>query len=226
MVNTGDNRSTDADKKYFSRVRNTKQRSLSKQNLKGMPLTLNLNRTEIEAALTSLSPANLQRIKIMANTYSRGLTYLSADDLIQETYTKLLAGDRVFPGEVLPVAVVIHAMHSEASNCRAREQSGAIDHHVDISALTQSFDDDENTTTVVIPKNEITPERILQAVSGLLAIEALVVDDADLQDVVAAWSMALRGKEAADYLGWEMNRYEAARKRLTRRLDSMKEEDK
>lgn len=121
-----------------------------------------------------------------------------------------------------PVMVKVNVMHSEASNCREREQSGAIDHHVDVSAMSQPFDDDEGLAVVIL-KNEVTPERILEARRNLSAIEALVADDVDLQDVVVAWSLELRGKEASEYLGWEMNRYEAARKRLVRRLETMKE---
>lgn len=183
---------------------------------------MNLSRKEVETELTSLSAADYRRIKVMAHTYSHGLTYLSPEDLIQETFIKLLAGERVFPRNVHSVKVVINAMHSEASNCREREQFGAIDHHVDVSAMSQSMDDDEGTA-VVIPKNEVTPERILEARREFSAIEALVADDADLQDVMAAWSLELRGKEASEYLGWKMNRYEAARKRLVRRLGTIKE---
>lgn len=182
---------------------------------------MNLSRTEVETELISLSPADYRRIKIMARTYSRGLTYLSSEDLIQETYIKLMAGERVFPRNIQPVTVVINAMHSEASNCREREKLGAIDHHVDVSAMSKTIDGDEGATAV-IPKNEVTPERILEAKRDFSAIEALIADDADLQDVAAAWSLELRGKEASEYLGWEMNRYEAARKRLVRRLEAMK----
>jgi len=186
---------------------------------------MNLSRTEVETELTSLSPADYRRIKIKAHTYSRGLTYLSPEDLIQETYIKLLGGERVFPIGVRPVTVVINAMHSEASNCRERERSGAIDHLVDVSTMSQPIDDDEGSS-VVIPKIEVTPERILVARREFSAIETLVADDADLKDLVAAWSLELRGKEASDYLGWEINRYEAARKRLLRRLETKKEECK
>ncbi|HXU94581.1 MAG TPA: hypothetical protein VFP33_13075 [Gallionella sp.] len=186
---------------------------------------MNLSRIEVETELTNLSAADIRRIKIMARTYALGLVYLSAEDLMQETFTKLLMGNRVFPRNVRPVTVVISAMHSEASNCREREQTGAIDHHVDVSAMSQSMDDDE-ATAVVIPTNEVTPERILLARRSFAAIEALVADDADLQDVATAWSLELRGKDAAKYLGWDMNRYEAARKRLMRRLESMTEDYK
>lgn len=190
---------------------------------------MSLNRAEVEAVLTNLSPADLRRVKIMARTYAGGLIYLSWEDLIQETYTKLMSGERVFPEDVQPVRVIINAMHSEASNCREREQSGAIDHHVEVYAMSQSVDDgddydEDKGSAVVTPQNEVTPERILVARRGLSAIEALVADDADLQDVVTAWALGLKGQDAAEYLGWEMNQYEAARKRLVRRLETLKEE--
>ena len=184
---------------------------------------MSLSRTEVETALNGLSPADYQRIKIMARTYALGLTYLTAEDLIQETYLKLIAGERVFPRGVRPATVVISAMHSEASNCREREQTGAVDHYVDVSAMSQPIDDDEDTA-VVIPRNEVTPDRILDARRDFSAIEALVADDADLQDVVVAWSLELRGAAASEYLEWDMKRYEAARKRLVRRLGTRMEE--
>ena len=45
---------------------------------------ISLSRSEVEAAWTQLSPADLKRIKIKAHTYSKALTYLTAEDLIQE----------------------------------------------------------------------------------------------------------------------------------------------
>lgn len=72
-----------------------------------------LNRAEVETELQGLSPADFRRVKIMARLYSRGLIHLSYEDLIQETYTKLLAGERVFPSNTRPVVIVISAMHSD-----------------------------------------------------------------------------------------------------------------
>jgi hypothetical protein len=42
--------------------------------------------------------------------------------------------------------------------------------------------------------------------------------------VVVAWSLELRGAAASEYLEWDMKRYEAARKRLVRRLGTRMEE--
>jgi hypothetical protein len=178
-----------------------------------------LSKSEVEAALTQMSPADWKRIKIKARTYSKALTYLTADDIIQEALISLLSGDRVWPRSARSVIVVINAMHSEASNCREREQSGAIDHRVDISVLSQQYDEDAGT--LVMPINEVTPERIVESRGDIEAIERLVENDEELQDVVLVWSLGIRGKDAAIELGWEMNKYEAARKRLTRLLESL-----
>lgn len=67
----------------------------------------------------------------------------------------------------------------------------------------------------------MTPERIVESRGDIEAIERLVVNDKELQDVVLIWSLGIRGKDAATELGWEMNKYEAARKRLTRLLESL-----
>lgn len=183
---------------------------------------MSLSRLEIEDMLAGLSAADLQRINNKACTYARGLVHLSPKDLIQEVWIKFLTGERVFPRDARPVIVIINAMHSEASNCREREQAGAIDHYVDISVLSQDTEDDEGTA-VVVPRHDVTPERILIARWDLSVIEALVADSSELQELVVAWALGLRGEAAAADLGWGMNQYEAARKRLIRRLESIKE---
>lgn len=183
---------------------------------------MTLTRLEIEETLAQLTAADLQRINNKACTYAQGLVHMSPKDLIQEVFVKFLTGDRVFPRNARPVIVIINAMHSEASNCRDHERSGAIDHHVDISELSQEIEDDEGTA-VVVPRHEVTPERILIAQWDLTMIEALVADSSELQELVVAWALGLRGEAAASDLGWSMNQYEAARKRLVRRLESMKE---
>lgn len=101
---------------------------------------------------------------------------------------------------------------------------GAIDHHVDVTTLAQSMDDDDDVVLAVIPSTNVTPERIVASRQLMSAIHLLVADDQELQDLVAAWSLEVRGQEAADFLEWDIKRYEAARKRLVRRFDTIKKE--
>lgn len=184
-------------------------------------LESNLNLVEVGAALDRLSPAEWKVIKYMAGQYARGLILLSSNDLIHKTFAALLSGDRRFPRNAKPVNVVINAMHSEASNCREREKDGAVDHHVDVATLTQSMDEEGDLS--VVPSTEITPERIAENRQLMAAINTLVEDDPELQDLVAVWCLDMKGQDAAEYLEWDMKKYEAARKRLVRRLDKMKE---
>jgi len=187
-------------------------------------LEKNLSLAEVEATLCGLSAADWKIIKIMARKYAGGLIHLSPDDLISEAYTALFTGDRVFPRDARPVKVVINAMHSEASNCREHEVDGAIDHHIDVTTLAQTMDDDDDGGLVVIPSTNVTPERDVESRQMMSAIHLLVADDQELQDLVAAWCLEIRGQEAADFLEWDIKQYEAARKRLVRRLDTIKQE--
>lgn len=183
-----------------------------------------LNPAEVEAALIGLSGADSKRIESMARLYAHGLVLFSPEDLIMETYTALLGGDRVFPRDVKPVSVIINAMHSEASNCRDREKNGAIDHHIDATSQTLPMDEDDDGSLAVLPSTDVTPERVVESRQMISVINSLIADDQELQDLATAWSLEIRGQEAADFLEWDIKRYEAARKRLVRRLSTIMEE--
>lgn len=183
-----------------------------------------LNPIEVERALNGLTAAEWKIIKSMARLYAAGLILFDAEDLISETYTALFSGDRVFPRDAKPVNVVINAMHSEASNCREREKNGPIDTHVDVASLIQPIEADDDGGLTVVPSTEITPDSIVQTRSLLTSILAIGDCDPELEELLTAYSLELRGQEAADFLDWDINRFEAARKRLARRLAKLEEE--
>lgn len=188
---------------------------------------MSLSKEEVYRAVEQLSDDDYQRIRYQARTYVRGLVNMSAEDLIQETFTALLGQDRSFPKDVRPVVVLMNAMHSEASNLREREMTGAIDHFVDVAEIiSDDADEDETTGVSVIPRTEVTPERIVSGQELFKQLMSSLASEPDLQDLAVAWGMELTGQEAADSLGWDMNQYEAARKRLNRRLKDMKENEK
>ncbi|MBX3647965.1 MAG: hypothetical protein KIT42_14920 [Rhodocyclaceae bacterium] len=183
---------------------------------------MSLSKEEVYRTLEQLPDDDYERIRIRARTLVRGLVSMSAEDLIQETFTALLGQDRVFPRDVDPVIVVCNAMHSEASNLRSREKTGAIDQHVEVSEITNA-DEGEDTVVSVVPRNEVTPERIVSNQELFSQLTDSLASEPELQDLAIAWAMELRGQEAADYLEWDMKVYEAARKRLYRRLEEVKE---
>lgn len=180
---------------------------------------MSLNRTEVEAALQKLSPADIKRIKFMSQKYAHGLASMAAQDLMQEAYVKLLSEDRNFPCNTRTSTVVINAMHSIASNCRKREIEGAIDHLPQTSTTTQTSATEEGEVTALVVEVETTtPETILGYAQQLSEIEALIADDSELQDVATVWALGIRGRAAAEYLEWDFQKYEASRVRLVRRL--------
>lgn len=184
---------------------------------------MKLGREEVKAVIEQLSPADWHRLEYRSNLLALGLASVSGSDLLQEALTKLMIGDRVFPKNVSPIKVIDNVMRSEASNWREREKDGPIDHYVDVTPLSQPGDEDDDEVLTVVPENPITPERIVESWQLLEAINTAVAEDEEFQELIAVWTLGIKGKNAAEYLGWDMKRYEAASKRLKRRINSTEE---
>jgi hypothetical protein len=132
--------------------------------------------------------------------------------------TSLLSGDRRWPRGEHTLVVLKTAMHGVASNWRKRSKNGAVDWHV---AVEETEDEDPEIATAVKSVSAIehvTPVEIASAKGELEAIQRAVAGDEDLEFVLLAWAEGMLGKEAAQELGFDMKKYEAARKRLDRKL--------
>lgn len=178
-----------------------------------------LSPDEVEAELEKLtaSASDFQRAKSIAASFCGGLTGWSAQDLLQETMTKFLEGARTWPRGIHRLVVLKTAMRSVASNIRKHNDSSPIDDIVVLAGQEASDEEAERFPGVHGVVAE-TPESLLSGEQELAAVYAAVAGNEDLQMVVMAWADDLRGDEAAKELGWDKNKYEAARKRLTRRL--------
>lgn len=183
-----------------------------------------LDRLQVENAMAAMSDADWRRVEFIASSLSHGFTGFEPEDLILEAQTKLLEGVRVWPTGVPAVVVLENVMSSIASNARKRIKDGPIDVTVEVDPL--ETDDQEGGTAgqTVFSRTDATPESLVAAREQIAAINRLVADDADLQDLVAAWAMELKGEEAWMSLGWTKDKYEANRKKLTRRLDKLASE--
>lgn len=175
-----------------------------------------LTTAEVEAELRQLcGSADLARAKSLARARVAGLIDWTAEDLLYEAMVKLLSGERRWPRSVHPLVVLKMAMHGIASNVRKRNNKGPIDWHVTVEVATDEHDDPQVEVIVA----NTTPVDVANAKSELKAIQSLVTGDEEAELVVEAWADGLRGKDAAEALGFDMKTYEAARKRLTRRLE-------
>lgn len=179
-----------------------------------------LGRQQVEAALVAMSDADWRRVEFIASSLSHGYTGLEPEDLIQEAQTKLLEGVRVWRTELPAVVVLENVMASIASNARKRVKDGPIDAMVEVDPLEMG-EEGANVGQQVFSRNDSTPESEAAAREQIAALDRLVADQPELQDLIAAWAMGLKGKEAWDSLGWIKDEYEANRKKLTRRLEKL-----
>ena len=122
------------------------------------------------------------------------------------------------------VVALFGAMKSIAFNARKRQRKGAVDHTRGVSTISAEVDEGETP-----PAMASDAEDPLQLLEGSRLVDALaerVKDDDDLGLLLIAWGEGLRGEEAAAELGWDMRKYEAARKKLTRRIASLEDGQK
>ena len=182
------------------------------------PADDSLSLTEVAAALRTLPPADWERALRLARFRAGGLSDWTDESLLSEALAKLLSGERVWRRGVSALQTLKNVLHSLASNDRKKQANAPIDRFaiVDVGA---SGDEGEELSPGVIAVDLRTPESIADGRSQLAALERLVADDEDAQMVLLAWSEGIRGKAAAEDLGFDMKRYDAARKRLERKLE-------
>jgi len=183
----------------------------------GARLTL----AQVDAAIRALaaSAADWSRLETIAGVLCGGVSELTGDDLLHEALTRCMEGRRVWPADVHPVVVVKNAMRSIASDARKRAELSPVDETV---ALADGQPADEtDVRRQAQGKVTITPEDSLSGKEQLVAVYAAVAGDEEQEMLVMAWADGLRGDEAAGALDWDKKKYEAARKRLERRLKTV-----
>jgi hypothetical protein len=173
---------------------------------------------EVIAQLRGLSAADLKRAACLAKMCAAGVPGMEAGDLLQEAMVKLMLGERVWRRGVHPLVTLKMAMLSIAFDGR-KKAKGAIDWLATIDDGNAAQDDDTRSGTPL--QDDRSPDEIVDGRSQLEHIESLMADDADATLVVTAWGLGMRGEEAAEETGLGMNRYEAARKRVTKKLEPL-----
>jgi DNA-directed RNA polymerase specialized sigma24 family protein len=179
-----------------------------------------LERAEVEAELARLvqNPAEIARAKKFAKVLAHGLRQLTGDDLLHEAITRLLCRSRKWR-RGLPVLVVLTGtMRSIAFSARKAPDYGLAE---DIGATSDEDSDDDPSPLGEGTSPETDPGRIVEAESEISAVQIAVQGDEELELLVEAFAEGLRGQDAAQELGWDRKTYDAARKRLSRRLAAL-----
>ena len=177
-----------------------------------------LSRTEVEAALKGLSPADWRRADSIAAAFCGGLTGWRPDDLLQEALCSLLDEIRVWRPGLHPLVVLKSAMRSIASNVRKHNNASPIDENVVVDPLETGEDDN---TPVAHGAVNLTPEDELSGKQQMAALYAKLGGDEDLELLAMAWADGLRGADARCELEWDDMKYDAVRNRLLRRLKAL-----
>jgi DNA-directed RNA polymerase specialized sigma24 family protein len=176
-----------------------------------------LSKAEREALLGAMSPGDWARAESLARVAALGLTDMTAADLLQETLTDLLSGDRTWRRGVHPLVTLKVAMHSVASNAQKKVDSAPIDRFATVSTGEEE-DALEGQAAPVTAVEQLGPSDTLEGRRQLVLIEQLVCGDDEAELVLMAWAMGYSGAEARQETGLDAKQFDAARQRLLRKL--------
>jgi DNA-directed RNA polymerase specialized sigma24 family protein len=184
-------------------------------------LPRHLQRAEVETALLHLlqNPGEMARALKLARVLAGGLAATDGEDLLQKAIVLLLAGRRNWPRGLATLILLKGVMRSIASNTRKRADyllAGDLD--------SPSDEDVENESSPLAEgvSRESDPARVVEGQSDLATMQNAVKGDEEVEFLVEALAEGLTGMAIATELGWDAKKYDAARKRLSRRLAALK----
>jgi hypothetical protein len=157
----------------------------------------------------------------LARVIAHGLPAMDEKDLLQKAMVLLLTGQRKWRRDLSTLTVLRGVMCSVAWRTRQRPDYVLAD---DVGA---AFDEESESQSSPLSEGvcrESDPGRVMEGQSELAAIQKAVEGDEDLELLVEALAEGLIGMEIATTLNWDAKRYDAARKRLSRRLAALKKE--
>jgi hypothetical protein len=175
-----------------------------------------LSKAEREALLGAMSPGDWARAESLARAAAYGLTDMTAADLLQETLTDLLSGDRTWRRGVHPLVTLTVAMHSVASNAQKRVSNAPIDQFATVSIGEEEAPEGQRAPVTAVER--LGPLDTLEGRHQLALIEQLVKGDAHAELVLTAWAMGYSSAEARKETGLDAKQFDAARQRLLRKL--------
>lgn len=174
---------------------------------RGLPLP------DVHKRIDALVDADWTRLKLFARFATLGLAPIQPNDLLHEALTALLAGQRVFPVDRQARTVVAFAMKSIASNLRKRAKTERTKAAMNIDPPTESGLGQPGSN----PSEQVEYKELLRELGKS------VEGDNDAELVLCAWAEGLRGEAARTETGLDEKQYDAARKRLVRRIAAVKE---
>jgi DNA-directed RNA polymerase specialized sigma24 family protein len=180
-----------------------------------------LQRAEVDAALNSLvrdSGAMARALK-MARVIAYGLPAMGAEDLLQQAMMLVVSERRKWPRGLSTLLMLKGVMRSVAYRTRRKPNYVLAE---DLGFRSEEDFEIESSPLAEGVSPEADPARAVQGESELLAVQKAVKGEETLELLVEALAEGLTGKGIAQELGWDQKQYDAARKRLSRRLAELK----
>jgi DNA-directed RNA polymerase specialized sigma24 family protein len=166
-----------------------------------------LSEEEVEERLSSLTQADWLKLA----KYGRGLTRgPDGDDLAQAACVRILEGGRGWTENMKTVPFIFGVMRSILDQWRSKGSLKTVPIDGMSGGQLRAFE--------VKAADTITAERELIAKRELKEIEALFLDDENATWVLTGIEDDTPAKEIQEFSGMSLNEYEAARKRVARRL--------
>lgn len=175
-----------------------------------------LPKAEREALLGAMLPGDWARAESLARVAAHGLSDMTAEDLLQETLTDLLSGDRTWRRGVHPLVTLKVAMHSVASNAQKKVDNAPIDQFATVSIGEEEAPDGRPAPVHAVER--LGPQDTLEGRQQLAALEELVKGDDQAELVLMAWAMGYSGADARQETGLDAKQFDVARQRLLRKL--------
>lgn len=176
------------------------------------------NPAEIEAALRSLSPADLHGLEKFAIWRTRALGRVwhgnDHEDLLAEAVAATLAGDRRWNKHVAFVEHLRGAMRSISSHWSEKKGRGEEQPFALAPDDEQQMRGEEH-----VPSNEPMPDAEAVAKSRLQEIESLFSSDQDVLEVIDGLRAELTGPEIQELLEISETEYWTRMRRMRRALE-------
>lgn len=182
-----------------------------------------LSQAEVSAAIESMSNADYKRLEKRSAFLAWSVPGMTDSDLLHEALVRLLAGRRQWRRDVDARTTVDRIMRSIARDTRTQAKEAPIDRFAVVSE--DGIDDEgEEPQKMAVGIAVGTPERIAGYRETFSMLEKLVSDDEDEQAVLLSWAVGVSATEAASQAGISMKDYDAARKRLDRKISAVKKQ--
>jgi DNA-directed RNA polymerase specialized sigma24 family protein len=177
------------------------------QRTRGKPLERrHLSQEEIEERLSALVHSEWLRLV----RFARALTATDAEDLAQTACLRVLEGGRGWPRDVSTLAFLFNVMRSVADQWHSKGKLPIFSIDGMSAGQIQTVD--------LAAASPLTPERHLAAREELKEIEALFEDDQNATWVLIGLEDDVASNDIQELAGMSLQEYEAARKRVARRL--------